>query len=347
MMVSLSSEPAVMIYNQRGVQSLFFPRVDIPMHLRFAICLALVFAAVEVKEPFGKQLHAEVNPPGALQVILQKQVAKTQSPKKNTDSDYQIERTNESWKASQTAIIVCDMWDSHHCYRAVKRQAQMVPRMEELLKNLRATGVTVIHAPSGCMAAYANDPARLRVANIPKAAAPDDINQWCHSIPSEERVRYPLDQSDGGEDDTPEEHAAWAASLKAKGLNPRAPWKQQHAGLSIDSATDFISDRGDEIWSLLKHKNLKNVILAGVHTNMCVLGRPFGLRQLSKNGVNVVLMRDLTDSMYNPKSWPFVSHLEGNALIIAHIERHVCPTVTSDQFLGGHPFRFQPVSSKR
>ena len=222
----------------------------------------------------------------------------------------------------------------------------MVPRMDELLKNLRATGVTVIHAPSGCMAAYANDPARLRVANIPKAARrTTSINGATQFRVKKEYVTRWISRT-----------AAKTIPLKSmpRGLRlsegeraqPCAPWKQQHAGLSIDSATDFISDRGDEIWSLLKHKKLKNVILAGVHTNMCVLGRPFGLRQLSKNGVNVVLMRDLTDSMYNPKLWPFVSHLEGNALIISHIERHVCPTVTSDHFLGGHPFRFEPVSSK-
>ncbi len=46
------------------------------------------------------------------------------------------------------------------------------------------------------------------------------------------------------------------------------------------------------------------MILLGVHTNMCVLGRPFGLRQMAKNGKNVVLMRDMTDTMYNPQSGP-------------------------------------------
>ena len=66
-------------------------------------------------------------------------------------------------------------------------------------------------------------------------------------------------------------------------------------------------------------------------------------RQLAKNNVNVVLMRDLTDSMYNPKSWPHVSHVEGTALIISHIERHVCPTMTSDQILGGRPFEFRKI----
>ena len=263
-----------------------------------------------------------------------------------TEQKYHVQSKSQSWQPNQTAVIVCDMWDAHHCYRAVLREQQMVPRMESLLKNLRSRGVTIIHAPSSCMGAYADHPARQRVASVPKTTPPDGINQWCRSIPSEEKVTYPLDQSDGGEDDTPEEHAAWATTLKSKGLNPKAPWKKQHEGLTIDPE-DFISDRGDEVWSILKHKEIANVILVGVHTNMCVLGRPFGLRQLSKNGVNVVLMRDLTDSMYNPRSWPHVSHLEGNALIISHIERHVCPTLTSDQFLGGNPFQFTPVTSGR
>lgn len=51
-------------------------------------------------------------------------------------------------------------------------------------------------------------------------------------------------------------------------------------------------------------------------------------------------MRDMTDSMYNPAAWPFVSHVEGTRRVIEHIERHVCPTITSDQLLGGEPFRF-------
>ncbi len=103
---------------------------------------------------------------------------------------------------------------------------------------------------------------------------------------------------------------------------------------------DFISDKGDEIWSILESRGIDHVMLTGVHTNMCVLGRPFGLRQMAKNGKHVVLVRDLTDTMYNPKSWPYVSHFTGTDLIVEHIEKFVCPTITSDQLLGGRPFRF-------
>ena len=80
--------------------------------------------------------------------------------------------------------------------------------------------------------------------------------------------------------------------------------------------------------------------------NMCVAGRPFGLRQMVKNGKTVALVRDLTDSMYNPGCWPHVPHQQGTALFIAHLERYVCPTITSDQILGGKPFTFKPVTGK-
>ena len=104
---------------------------------------------------------------------------------------------------------------------------------------------------------------------------------------------------------------------------------------------DYISDNGAEIWSIMEQKQIHNVILLGVHTNMCVLGRPFGLRQMSKNGKNVVLVRDMTDTMYNPGRWPYVSHFQGTDLIVEHIEKFVCPTITSNQLLGGKIFRFR------
>jgi type 1 glutamine amidotransferase len=49
----------------------------------------------------------------------------------------------------------------------------------------------------------------------------------------------------------------------------------------------------------------------------------------------------MTDTMYNPKSWPYVAHFQGTELIIQHIEKFVCPTITSDQILGGNAFRFK------
>lgn len=264
-----------------------------------------------------------------------------QSRAKTAGDQWSVRQAEEKWKPAETAIIVCDMWDAHHCLNAVRRELELAPRMEQVLKDARGKGVLIIHAPSSCMEAYKDHPARKRAQGLPTAAnLPKDIADWCRKIPEEEGGKYPIDQTDGGEDDDLEEHRQWAEQLAAKGRNPKAPWKSQIDILTIDAKQDVISDSGVEIWNLLEARGVKNVILMGVHTNMCVLGRPFGLRQMAKNGKNVVLMRDLTDTMYNPAKAPFVSHHAGTQLIVEHIEKFVCPTITSVDFIGGQAFRY-------
>jgi len=253
---------------------------------------------------------------------------------------------SDAWPTKQTAIIVCDVWDAHHCLNAVRRLDEMVPTMNRVLEKARNQGVLIIHAPSSCMEPYKDHPARKRATEAPAAKnLPKEIDMWCKKIPAEENGKYPIDQSDGGEDDDPQEHVEWHAKLKAMGRNPKAPWLKQHDGIKIHDE-DVISDSGVEIWNVLEERGINNVILVGVHTNMCVLGRPFGLRQMAKNGKNVVLMRDMTDTMYNPKMPPMVSHFKGTELIIEHIEKYVCPTITSDQILGGKEFRFKGDTGK-
>jgi len=254
---------------------------------------------------------------------------------------YEMVMRDVVWQPKRTAIIVCDVWDAHHCLNAVRRLDEMVPRMNDVVDKARGMGVLIVHAPSSCMAFYKDHPARKVALLAPKAKElPQDIDKWCYKIPAEEKGKYPIDQTDGGEDDDPAEHEAWHAKLKAMGRNPKAPWVRQHEGIKIHDH-DAVSDSGVEIWNLLTARGIDNVILVGVHTNMCVLGRPFGLRQMAKNGKNVVLMRDMTDTMYNPKKAPYVNHFKGTELIVEHVEKFVCPTITSDQIIGGKTFRFK------
>ena len=285
------------------------------------IVLAWAWASTALAEPFRLTLQSRVE-------------AQPDAGKHN------VVAKSETWEATQTAIIVCDMWDLHSCLNAVRRETEMAPRLNALLEKAREQGGFIIHAPSGCMKFYESHPARMRALSAPTAGnLPADIGSWCKWIPAEEKGVYPIDQSDGGDDDDPAEHAKWAQELSAKGLNPRSPWSRQIEVVAIHDQ-DAISDSGVEIWNLLEARGIRNVALVGVHVNMCVSGRPFGLRQMAKNGKNVVLVRDLTDAMYNPKRYPFVDHYRGTALYIEHVEKFIAPTITSDQLLGGKPFRF-------
>ena len=246
------------------------------------------------------------------------------------------------WDPAKTALIVCDFWDSHHCANAVKRVNEMAPRMAEVVKTARERGVLIIHAPSDCMKNYEGHLARKRAMETPPAAnLPPKISEWLHwKDATEEKTGYPIDASDGGSDDTPEEEAAWKEELKRQGRGQGHPWRGEHPAVIIDEERDLISDNGIEVWSALEARGITNVLFAGVHTNMCVCGRPFGLRQLSRNGKDIVLLRDLTDTMYNPAKKPFVSHYRGTELMLAHIEQLICPTALSSEVFGGTAHTF-------
>jgi hypothetical protein len=66
---------------------------------------------------------------------------------------------------------------------------------------------------------------------------------------------------------------------------------------------------------------------------MCILNRTFAIRQMTKWGQHCILIRDLTDAMYNPARRPFVSHERGTELVIEHIEKYWAPTIASDDLV--------------
>ena len=97
---------------------------------------------------------------------------------------------------------------------------------------------------------------------------------------------------------------------------------------------DAITDSAEALY-LMRQRGITNVLVMGVHINMCVLGRPFSIRQMVRQGQNVLLVRDMTDSMYNHRKPPFVPHFRGTELVVEHIEKFWCPSITSADFLGG------------
>ena len=149
---------------------------------------------------------------------------------------------------------------------------------------------------------------------------------WPASLDPENEAPLPIDDSDGGCDDTPqcETYKAWTRQIE-----------------TIEIKDDDVITDSAEAYNVMVEEGITNVIVMGVHTNMCVLGRPFSIRQMVYQGQQVYLMRDLTDTMYNSRMRPYVSHFKGTELVVDHIEKYWCPTITSADFLGGKPFKFK------
>lgn len=210
--------------------------------------------------------------------------------------------------ACRAAIVICDMWDRHWSRGATERVDAMAPRMNEAIKAARRKGVLIVHAPSGVVDFYADSPARRRVLAVPPVDPPPNLP---HDDPP-----LPVDSSDGGSDTNHGDEAA-----------RDSVWTSQHPAIEMDHERDAISDNGREIYSLFHERQITNMAIMGVHTNMCVLGRSFGIKQMVRWGVHVALVRDLTDPMYNPAMPPYVSHDEGKRLVVEYVEKFWCPTI--------------------
>lgn len=216
------------------------------------------------------------------------------------------------WKARETAIIICDMWNGHYCKNSVVRINQMVPRMNSVLGAARGLGVQIIHAPSGTMDVYAGTPQRKRMQAAARSTPPVPIAKWCY-LDRKDEAPLPIDDVTQPCDDETVDPAV-------------KRFDREHPGLTI-AEPDGISDSGEEIYSFFVQQGIRNAVMMGVHTNMCVLGRPFGIRQLTRLGFHVVLARDLTDAMYDPRQAPWVSHARGTDLVIEHVEQYWCPSI--------------------
>ena len=224
---------------------------------------------------------------------------------------WQVQAVNAAWSPAETAIVICDMWDDHWSRGAAERVVAMIPRMNGVLRAARAAGVEIVHAPSETMGFYAGSPARQRMQAVGLVEPPPERE---HSDPP-----MPFDATDDNSD---------------TGEKPwHRAWTRQHPAIEVDEERDWISDDGREIYNFFQRQGIRHMLLMGVHTNFCILKRSFGIQQMVRWGVEVVLVRDLTDAMYNPATPPYVSHDEGTQLVVGYIEKFWCPTTDSGSLM--------------
>lgn len=212
----------------------------------------------------------------------------------------------KEFTTARTAIIVCDMWDQHWCPSVTLRIHALARKLEPVLNRARDSGIQIIHAPSDTMNFYRHYRERRRILNMKQLMSPPtEVSQ---------PPPLPIDDSDEG-CDTPAD--PWALV-----------WTRQHFDISIKDG-DVISDSGPEMYSFLRQQEIEDLMFAGVHANKCILQRPFGIRQMTAWGFSCTLLRDLTDAIYNPAAWPFVSLERATQLVVEYIEQYDSSTALS------------------
>jgi len=184
------------------------------------------------------------------------------------------------FEPEKTAIIVIDMWNMHWCMTASQRVSAMVPRMNRALDVSRQLGATVIWNPSDVVTAYAGFPQYERAVGTEHIAAPK----------TNPELKVKFTGKSGG-------------CLCGPGLQCRMNygWDAMHPELVI-ADDDLISSSTDEIYSLLREKGITTIIYMGVHTNICVFGKPGAMSKMLQAGFQCMLARDLNDAFttYSP-----------------------------------------------
>lgn len=227
---------------------------------------------------------------------------------------------------NEVAIILCDVWDSHSCISAAERVNEVAPYMNEVVKVARNKGVLIIHAPSDHMEYYKDTPQRKLAQAAPYTQPPFEIKRRVEDSQYEPPLPGTLGNM-GCSCDREIPCEPYEIGLRRS---------KQNDAIEIFSG-DAISDDGQEIYNLLEQRGIDNVIIMGFHTNICIVRRSFGIRQMVYNDKNIMLCRDLTDQLNrNPGQ-----HFEDLRLIIEHIEKYWCPSITSESITGKPPFRFK------
>jgi nicotinamidase-related amidase len=270
--------------------------------MRSSVLFAIPFLALLLAQTPGADVH----------LSLRSRV----QPFKGTQ-DWQEVQVDRVIQPAHTALVICDMWDHHWCKGAEDRVGTLAAKMVPVIDRLRSRGVLIIHAPSETMEFYKEHTARLAILKIPQVEPPAALDLTAPPLP--------IDDSDGG-CDTPD--------------NPLKPntkvWTRENSAIPIMPG-DLVSDKGQEVYSALRQHGVQDLLVAGVHANMCILNRGFAIKQMSKWGMRCILVRDLTDAMYNPQRSPFVSHAQGTELVIQHIEKYWAPTTTSTELMRSLP----------
>jgi nicotinamidase-related amidase len=194
----------------------------------------------------------------------------------------------QRWQGAETAMVVIDMWSYHPCKTVTNRAGSLVPRLNAVAAAVRAAGGLVLFAPTDAAEVYSGWPQRERVFKTP------------HATPVFQNISVP-----------PLASVTTGSADECSDAGHGCVWNygeaRQNPAIVIEPS-DYIVG-GDtnpiDVYSVLTHHGIKNVLHAGIAENICVQAKCEGIPTLTQLGFNCALMRDLTDaqSHYEPESY--------------------------------------------
>jgi hypothetical protein len=217
--------------------------------------------------------------------------------------------TKEKVDPRHVGVIAVDVWNFHWCKTATMRVDAIVPRMNKALDAARALGMTVMLCPSDVVDNYVGYPQREAVFALPKSPVPSVVNVTCPPAPD-----------------------AGGCACGRERCVVNYGWDGMHPALRIGEA-DLMPETQAEVYAICRIFGLTHLIYVGFHTQICLLGKPMGLKAMKSAGLRCVLARDMTDAHpgYDPAR-NFTPDLNTEQ-IVEHFEKYLAPTISFQQEL--------------
>ena len=214
-----------------------------------------------------------------------------------------IQLTTERVDPKHVGVIAVDVWNFHWCKTATMRVDAFVPRMNKALDAARSMGMTVMLCPSDVVDNYVGYPQRETVLAMTKLPVPTVVNVTCPPVPD-----------------------AGGCACGRERCAGNYGWDGMHPALRIGDA-DLMPDTQAEVYTICQQGGLTHLIYVGFHTQVCLLGKPMGLKAMKSAGLRCVLARDMTDAHpgYDPAR-NFTPDLNTEQ-VVEHFEKHLAPTI--------------------
>jgi NPCBM/NEW2 domain/Chitobiase/beta-hexosaminidase C-terminal domain len=214
-----------------------------------------------------------------------------------------INMTREKVDSSRVGVIAVDVWNYHWCKTATMRVDAFVPRINKALEAARSMGMTVMLCPSDVVDNYVGFPQREAVLALPTVPVPKNIEVTCPPVPD-----------------------AGGCACGRERCGGNYGWDSMHPGLQIGK-DDLMPDTQAEVYTICQQRKITHLIYVGFHTQVCLLGKPMGLRAMKSTGLQCVLARDMTDAHpgYDPAR-NFTPDLNTEQ-VVEHFEKHLAPTI--------------------
>jgi nicotinamidase-related amidase len=222
-------------------------------------------------------------------------------------------------------IMIVDMWASQGARYpdAVARLDYLAPVINQITAAARDRGTSVIHVTCGAYPNYTDTPMFRNVVALPGQTLP----------PAND---YTID------DPSPADNSQVPPGIKLHAGHFSTDSISIHPDLALDPQYDLMTRAatGDwgyggagqqDLWNIIHQRGLTHLFYVGCHTNMCVIGRSFGIENILKTGADIkcVLLREPLEAYtVNGRDWenkedPAWTPDTGNNYVLEQLEKHV------------------------